>query len=415
MFDRAVLSKKGTVPLVVALAVDMIGSGLFMPVSLLYFTAVSRIPLTSVGLLMSAATIATLPVPVLIGYLADRWNPRDLVLVAQVLQAAGFAAYRWADGPVPILVVVVVVAVGQRVFWSSFFTLVAGLAPPGEERRLNDQRFALVGTVQAAATGLGALVGGLVLVDASVSAYRLVASANAVSFAVSAVLLTLVPRGAGQQPEAARAAATGSYRVLLRDRPYLLLIVANTVFALCSVMVGIAVPVSIVEGAPSLKWLIGPLLAVNALLLATGQGFVVRWARPLSRVRAMAVAGGLWVLWSVAFAAALRVPPVVLLPYLLISMLFYAGADLLHAPISNALAAAAAPEHVRGRYLAVFQYCFTIANIAAPTFFTALYARGAALPWIVLGILTAAATAAMYLLEKRLPAEEEEPVKAMSV
>ncbi|GGM86988.1 MFS transporter [Dactylosporangium sucinum] len=413
MFDRAALGKRGTVPLVVALAVDMIGSGLFMPISLLYFTAVTHIPLTTVGLLMSAATLATLPLPVLIGYLADRWNPRDLVLVAQVLQAAGFAMYRWVDGPIAILAVVVVVAVGQRVFWSSFFTLVAGLAEPGEERRLNDQRFALVGMVQAAGTGLGALVGGLVLVDASVSTYRLVALANAVSFAVSALLLTLVPRGARRAPQdAPQAASGGGYRVLLRDRPYLLLIAANTVFALCSVMVGIAVPVYIIEGAPSLKWLIGPLLAVNTLLLATGQGLVVRWARPLSRVRAMVVAGVLWLLWSVAFAAALQVPAVVLLPYLLISMVFYAGAELLHAPISNALAAAAAPEHVRGRYLAVFQYCFTIANIVAPTFFTVLYAHGAALPWIVLGALTAVATAAMFLLEKRLPAEE--PVSVTS-
>jgi len=60
----------------------------------------------------------------------------------------------------------------------------------------------------------------------------------------------------------------------------------------------------------------------------------------------------------------------------------------------------------------MFQYCFTVANIVAPTFFTALYAQGPALPWFVLGALAAVATVAMRLLEKRLPADE--PAEALA-
>lgn len=407
MFDRAVIHRKGTVPLVAALAVDMLGSGLFMPISLLYFTAVTGMPLTTVGLLMSTATIVTLPLPILIGYLADRWNTRDLVLIAQVVQAAGFTAYVWVRSPASMLVVVVIVALGQRMFWSSFFTVVAGLAEDGEDDRRNDQRFALTGMVQAAFTGLGALIGGLALVKASVPTYRLVVLVNAATFVVSAVLMLLVPRARrAEKPAAAEKGPAGGYRVLLRDRPYLLLIAANTVFALCSVMIGIAVPIYLVEALPTPNWLVGPLLAINTLLLATGQGFVVKLVRPFTRMRSMVLAGVCWVLWSVAFALALRVPAVVLVPYLVISMVFYVAAELIHAPISNALAAAAAPEHVRGRYLAIFQYCFTLANIVAPTFFAVLYSRGAALPWIALGVLTAGSTVVMRILEKRLTTAE---------
>lgn len=413
MSDQAVIRRKGTLPLVAALAVDMLGSGLFMPISLLYFTAVTGMPLTTVGLLMSTATIVTLPLPILIGYLADRWNTRDLVLIAQVVQAAGFTAYVGVRGPASMLVVIVIVALGQRMFWSSFFTVVAGLAEPGEDDRRNDQRFALTGMVQAAGTGLGALIGGLALVKASVPAYRLVVLVNAATFLVSAVLMLLVPRaGRPERPAAAGKGPAGGYRVLLRDRPYLLLIAANTVFALCSVMIGIAVPIYLIEALPTPDWLVGPLLAINTLLLATGQGFVVRLVRPFTRMRSMALAGVCWVLWSIAFALALRVPTVVLVPYLVISMVFYVAAELIHAPISNALAAAAAPEHVRGRYLAIFQYCFTLATIIAPTFFTVLYSRGAALPWIVLGVLTAGSTVVMRILEKRLTTAESVAVPA---
>src|ERR1700761_1235052 len=91
---------RGRAALLAALAVDMAGSGLFLPISLLYFLAVTDLSLTTIGLLLSAATIVSLPVPVLVGHLVDRFGPRGIVVGAQVLQGLGFAAYAWASGPV---------------------------------------------------------------------------------------------------------------------------------------------------------------------------------------------------------------------------------------------------------------------------------------------------------------------------
>jgi hypothetical protein len=112
------------------------------------------------------------------------------------------------------------------------------------------------------------------------------------------------------------------------------------------------------------------------------------------------------VVWALVYAAAVRVPAWALVPYLLIGMIPFAAADLIHAPISNALSAAAAPPNQRGRYLAVYQYTFAFASILAPTFFTALYARGAATPWLALAAVTAAATAVMWTLRAPLAARE---------
>src|SRR3954468_4282714 len=127
--------RRGLVPLVCALAVDMLGSGLFLPISLLYFTNVTHLRLSTVGLLLSAAAIASLPVPLIVGHFADRYRPLDRVLVAQLMQGAAFAAYGWVRSPVPVLAVAVLASVGQRLFWSSFFSVVAGLAEPGEDSR----------------------------------------------------------------------------------------------------------------------------------------------------------------------------------------------------------------------------------------------------------------------------------------
>jgi MFS family permease len=74
-------------------------------------------------------------------------------------------------------------------------------------------------------------------------------------------------------------------------------------------------------------------------------------------------------------------------------MALFAAAELIIAPVANALAASAAPDHLRGRYLAIMQYGFAIAQVVAPTFFTALYARGRAWPFFALAVLAALAGA----------------------
>ncbi|PRX19249.1 Na+/melibiose symporter-like transporter [Actinoplanes italicus] len=350
----------------------MAGSGLFLPVSLLYFTEVAGLPLGTVGLLLSAAGIASLPVPLIVGHVAHRFRAVDRVLVAQILQGVAFLAYGWAHHPATVLVVAMLASIGQRLFWSSFFSVVAGLGEPGEDRQSTDRRYALTGMIQMASTGVGILAGGLVV---TYGWYQPAVWLNAATFGVSALLLLFVPRDTATTVTGP-AAGGGGYRAMLRDRPYLLLIAVNTVFALCSVFIGVAVPVYLIDALPAPHWLVGPLLAVNTVLLATGQALAVRLVRPLSRSRGLVLAGVLWVVWALVYAGAVKIPGAVLVPYLMVGLIFFAAADLIHAPLSNALSAAAAPAAQRDRYLAVYQYCFAFASILAPTFFTALYARG---------------------------------------
>jgi len=62
-------------------------------------TNVTGLRLSTVGLLLSAAAIASLPVPLVVGHLADRTRPLDRVLLAQVMQGAacrGLEAWRYA-------------------------------------------------------------------------------------------------------------------------------------------------------------------------------------------------------------------------------------------------------------------------------------------------------------------------------
>jgi hypothetical protein len=97
------------------------------------------------------------------------------------------------------------------------------------------------------------------------------------------------------------------------------------------------------------------------------------------------------------------VPRWLLVAYLFGVTVVFAVAELISAPTSSALSAAASPEGMRGRYLATFQFSWSIASIVTPGLFTLLYATSAELPWLVVGCLAVAATAAVYKLEPHLP------------
>lgn len=399
-----VSGQKAQVPLVLAVAIDTLGAGIFAPLSLLYFVRVADLELQTVGALATAGAVLSLPVPLITGYLADRFGPRDVVCAGQVIQAAGFAGYLLARDAVPIFGVIGLVAVGQRVFWSSFFTLVAALPLTGGDQRERDRRYALVGMTQAAGYGIGALVAGALLALSSTAAYNALAAVNAVTFLVSAALLLLLPAAARPAAGAETPGVLAGYRKMLGDRPYLAFTLANTAFAICNMLLAIALPVYIVEGLHAPGWIAGPILAANTLLLAVGQLAATRVVRPLSRVQALMLAGALWAGWAFLTAAATGVPTAFLLPYLGVVTLLYALAELIHAPISNALAAEAAPEAMRGSFLAAFQYSFTFATLVVPGAFGYLFALRPELPWLVAGVLAVSATAVLAGIRTRLPA-----------
>lgn len=392
-----------------AIAIDSIGTGLFAPLSLLYFVYVSHLPLTTVGTLTSLGVLISLPVPLIAGHIADRFGARPTVIVGQLLQSLGFVGYLLAREPISIFVAIAVVAIGQRVFWSTFFTMVANL---GESSgRESDRRFASVGMVQAGGIGLGALIAGLAIAADSEIAYVSIAVANAISFALSGLLLLLVPVRRPTKTVDKAAVDKGGYRRLFRDHTYLLLVLANVPLAICSVLLGIALPIFVVDGLAAPEWVIGPLLALNTVILALGQLAATKRVARLSRTRALAWAGALWVGWAVFMGATIALPWPIVGVALVGCVLVYAVAELIHAPISNALAAAAAPETSRGSYLAVFQYGFAVATLVVPAGFTWLFAANPLLPWAAAAVLSSISVVLFLILGRRLPSDVNTPAE----
>ncbi|MGA8113878.1 MAG: MFS transporter [Actinocatenispora sp.] len=393
-------SRGGTV-LIAALVVDSVGNGLFMPLSLVYFTRLTEVSLALVGLLISVGNLVTLPIPVWAGALADRLGALPLVVGAQALQAIGFLGYGFVSGPVGILVAVTLTAVGVRFFWSAIFTAIADYVDGSPTTSSKDSWYAWANTTRTAGLGLGGLVTGVVVTGGHDSAYRLVAHVAAGCFAVAALTIAVFVRAPRQQH--VEQLPRSGYATLLRDRPFLGLIGVNTIYALSSMMLALALPTFILVGLHGPAWLASGLLVGNTVLISVLAAPVVKRLVPYRRTRILAVAAVLWVGWCGLFAVLAPGRLVWVVPVLVVGTVLYSVADAIHAPVSMALAASASPGPARGRYLATFQYSFTVAGIIAPTFFATLFEIHRAIPWLALGAVNAVSILALLALERHLP------------
>ena len=391
---------QGATGFLVALLVDALGTGFFTPISLLYFHAVAGLPLPAIGIALTLATVLTLPLTPLTGALVDRLGARRLVIASHLLQAAGFLGYLLV-GTIPALLgSALLVTAGVRVFYAAAAALIAEIAAPGEQ----DRWFGLVGATQSIGLGAGALLAGLVVGARGVQGYRVLILANALSFVLAATLVRwsmAAPRPRG----ATTPAPHQGYRTVLADRPFLGVIACNVVFALCAQVLSLALPVYATEALGAPLWVVGAAFALNTGLIVGAQTVVVRLLESFRRTQTLLVAGLVWAAANGLFALALAVPQAVLVPYLLAVVALYTGGVLLYAPTLTALAAASAPERLRGRYLAAYEFSWGVSAALAPGLFTALYALGPALPWLVLSGLVLVAAVLVAWLEPRLPAQ----------
>jgi predicted MFS family arabinose efflux permease len=181
------------------LAVDSLVNGLFVPLSMLYLSASSGASLVRVGTLLSLAGPVSLPLPLWIGGLVDRLGPKPIVLVAQLLQAAGFLGYLMVRSSGAILLAATVAAMGQRAFWSSAFTLVSDLSDRDPGGHSRERWFGITGSLRAVGYGVGAVVAGVALSAKSGPVYRGGASMSFVKRGVGFGVRRRCRRGASRR------------------------------------------------------------------------------------------------------------------------------------------------------------------------------------------------------------------------
>jgi MFS family permease len=370
---------------VTAIAVDAVGSGVFMPVCVLYFLVTTDLSLVQVGGAISLASAVALPVGPLIGSVVDRYGAKHVLLAGNALQAVGYAAYLLTDSFVALTLWTIVVTVGRTAFWGSYGNIVAAISVPGEREKW----FGFLGALRNVGFALGGLLSGLAITIGTDTAYAAVVVANAASFVLAFGLLLAVPptaRSGHRSPE-------GAWGVVLRDRPYRLLWAAQLAYSTSMMVLNFAMPVyaTTVLGLPG--WVTGAVFTINTVMVGFGQGLVVRAMTGARRWRVLMLTNAVFAASFVILLGASRLSVGLATAVVLVGAVVYTGAEVLGGPVHGALSAEAAPEHLRGRYLSLIQLAWNVSSTIAPVAFAWLLDRGAAPIW--LGLLAVAAAGAL--------------------
>jgi Na+/melibiose symporter-like transporter len=166
---------KSRAGLLIALGVDNFGSGLFLPMVMIYVTRIVGLPIAVAGAVVAGGTVAGLAMPLVAGRLVDRVGALRVVVGAQVLQALGAVGYLAARGAAAVAVAAVLLAAGQQLFYSSLCALISDVADDGPK----DRPFAVAAMVRSACFSLGGLAAGGLLSVLGRTAYRIAVGAAA--------------------------------------------------------------------------------------------------------------------------------------------------------------------------------------------------------------------------------------------
>lgn len=363
--------------------VSALGDGLWFTLWAIYFTRVVGLAPTAVGLGMAVAAGAGLVAAVPLGALADRTNPRTVLVVLAVVECVAMASYLLVTEFWSFLVVTTVF-VGVTNGGSAVRTALVAALVPGTAERLT----ALAGQRVAQHVGYaaGAGAGALVLTADRPTVYAFAIVANAVTFAVLAVLTAFVPPA----PVPVRRVRI---RHALADRPYLAVMATTSVLSLCWGMLSTGLPVWLAGFTSLPLGLGGVVVVISSVGIAALQIPAGRFARTARQsARTVVVAGGALAASCVLLATTGGLAGTVGVSVVMAAALLHLAGELGYVTASWGLSVTLMDEHARGVYQGITQSTTAMVQMFGPAAFTiALTAFGAGGWLVVAGLFVCAA------------------------
>ena len=372
-------------------AVSALGTGLVLPLTLIYLHQVRGIPLPEVGFLLAASGAVGLVAVPLAGVALDRFGARTVLIVVLAGQALGEAGLAWAHSVTTALPVVLALGASLGPSFPAFQTMLAGISPdPATQQRA----FAINFTGINAGIGAGGAIGAAVVDPASPASFQVLFLANALSCLIFAALVAGLPNlRAAHEPDLPR----GGYREVLRNRPLRMVLLAMLALAFTGyAALDSGLPAyATVEARVSVR-VVALSITLNTAVIVASQLLMLRLVRRLRRSRALSAIGLIWaVAWAIfglsalPGAAGLRIACV-----LAFSGLFGVGETFM-APTIGPLVNSLAGDRVRGRANALASMAYSIAFVASPAICTGMIAAGLAAAWI--GLLCAGCACTVLL------------------
>jgi MFS family permease len=383
------------------MALNYIGTGMFVPFLLIYLHNVRGFGLQTAGLVSAVYAGVGMVVALGTGPAVDRVGARAITAVSLVLLALGLGAMPLVRQPWEAFAFVGVAGIGRGLFWPGYSTLLIAVTPAAAR----EGSYAVQRVTSNIGFGLGGLAAGLIVSTGDPSTFTVIFVLNAASYLLFLVALAFV-REPERTERVDEPSSAGGYAVVLRDRAFIGAIVIAGLFAAFGIaQLNSMLPVYAASDVGVSERGIGLIFLFNTLAILILQLPVAKLLQGRRRAVALVFTGLIWAAaWLLALAAGLWFGVLAATALLIAVAVVFAVGECLVGVVQGPLVADLAPERLRGRYTALWLTSLQLGFTLGPALGGLLLAHSATLLWLVSAGVCVACSAAAVLLGRALPA-----------
>jgi MFS family permease len=305
------------------------------------------------------------------GHLADRIGRRNTIAISMFGSSAAMVALSQARGFGAILLLTWLAGLAAELYRPASHALIADLVP-------QEQRVVAFGLYRFA-VNLGFAAGPATAGFLADRNFLYVFLGDAVTSAGYG-LIALLALPHGLRPAAKEDAAGEGFAVALRDRPFVIFLLATVCLTLVDFQMGSTFGLHIKAlGYPTSTY--GLLISFNGLLIVLFELPLTSWIRRFRPQPVIAI-GYFFSCFGFALTAFATT-----VPALAATVVVWTFGEMVGSPMAGAYATELAPERYRGRYMGLLMLSWSFGMLAGPPLGTLAYERDPNLVWAACGVL----------------------------
>ena len=365
-----------------------LGSGLTVPLLIVYLNQIRGFSLITAALVISWMSVFGLVATGPVGWAIDRVGPKPVMIVGLVIQTGATASWSLVHVPAQAYLIAALTALGQSGLWPAQNTIVARMVPAEKRQTIFGISFMFLNL----GLGLGGLVSALIVDLNDPGSFVRLYLIDACSYLLYLAVFATLPNFKSTEEHEGN---PGSYRDLLRDRKLIYYFCATLLMLTCgygSIMDAGIAPLLTIFSHQSAK-VLGPIWAINTFLIVIGQLYFIKLLDGRSRSRLLQIICLLWALSWVVLGAGLRLPGLWPAVMAALAIGIFAVGEMVWSPVGPAIPNDLAPEHLRGRYNAVSSLNWSLSGAIGPAIGGFMLHRNLPYQWMVLLIIGCAISA----------------------
>lgn len=387
---------------VAASLIDAVGSGLLLPLTVLFFTIHVGLSPASVGLGLTIGGVIALAFAPLGGVLIDTFGPKPVAITYWAMAALAYAGYGLVHTWAEFLVAVTIAEIASSASSTARKALLAELATGADRVRLMASQRSL----RNVGFGVGGLLASLAL-GVGGPAYLFVVYGDALSFVAAIILLVGLPVPPRERIPPADVGRAGGLGIVFGDRRYIAITVLDFFTSVNGTALEVALPLWIVFHTVAPRALTGILFTANTAIVVLVQVRATAGVRALTDLpRTYRRATITMIFYAAAYLAAHYVGEFPAIALLVAGLALHTGTEMLVSAGEWVVSIELADDAHRGKYLSVFGVGGSLQDALGPTIITSLLLLGNVWLWPTLAALTAVGAIGTATVARRSAARD---------